>query len=246
LILFPELANSGYIIGRESKDFPSFATKYCNIAEKIPGPYTEAIGEAAKKHGVHVAIGLSEAHPSIPGTLFNSSTLIGPSGEILGIYRKAHIPGEEKHFFYAGNGVEVFHSELGNIGLMICADSSFPEFARVLSLKGAEILCISFCRPKKVLIGGDPQFAYTLVSCRGFENNIFVVACDRVGKEGDNEFLGRSCICGPQGEFLARSEVETEDILVADLHADDLKAARIRWSRFRDRRPDLYGIICQS
>lgn len=245
LIVFPELTNSGYVIGRHSPDFSEFSKSYLEVAEKIPGQFTDTLGDLAKKYATYIVIGLLEAHPSIPETLYNSSVLIGPTGELLTVYRKVHIPAEERHYFYSGSRIEVVPTELGNIGLMICADNAFPELARVLALKGAEIVCVCFCRPKGV-VHGDVEAPLRFISCRAFENNNFMVTCNRVGKEGDLVFDGRSCICGPYGEFLSRSNVETEDIIAADLLADDLKTARMRYTRFRDRHPELYGIICQS
>jgi predicted amidohydrolase len=244
LIVFPELTNSGYVVGRHSPDFSEFSKNYVKAAEKIPGEFTDALCQLAQKHSTHIVIGLLEAHPSIPETLYNSSALIDPSGQILAVYRKVHIPAEERHYFYSGSKIEVVSTDLGNIGLMICADNAFPELARVLTLKGAEIICACFCRPKGV-IHGDVEAPLRFISCRAFENNNFLVTSNRVGKEGDLGFDGRSCICGPYGEFLARSEVETEDIITADLTADDLRAARMRYTRFRDRRPELYGMICE-
>lgn len=241
LVIFPELSNSGYVKGREQKDFTDFSAKYFRVAEKIPGPFTAVLCEYAKKHNIYLILGLLEAHPNIPGTLFNSAVLIDAEGEIIGHYRKVHIPAEEKHYFYPGNKAEVYTTELGNIGLLICADNSFPELPRVLSLKGAEIICAPYARPKGV--GADPDLYWRIVSCRAYENNNFFIACNRVGKEGDLVFEGRSCICGPQGEFLALSKLETEEIIRADLSAEALLTARIRYSRFRDRRPDLYGIL---
>jgi predicted amidohydrolase len=243
LIVFPELVNSGYVIGRHSAEFQEFSRSYLEVAERIPGQFTDTLGELAKKHAIHIVIGLLEAHPSIPATLYNSSVLIGPSGEVLTVYRKVHIPAEERHYFYSGSGVNVVSTKLGNIGLMICADIAFPELARVLTLKGAEIICVCFCRPKGV-VHGDVEAPLRFISCRAFENNNFLVASNRVGREGDLTFDGKSCICGPYGEFLARSDAG-EDIIIAELLADELKAARMRYTRFRDRRPELYGIICQ-
>jgi omega-amidase len=243
LVVFPELSNSGYVQGREGKDFADFSREYWRVAEKIPGSFTDTLCEHARKYRIHVVIGLLEAHPIIAGTLFNSAIFINAEGHIIGHYRKVHIPAEEKHYFCPGGNVEVFPSELGNVGLLICADNSFPEEARVLSLKGAEIICVPYARPKNIL--NDPDLYSRIVSCRAFENNNFFIACNRVGKDGDLVFEGRSCICGPRGEILAISQIESEEIIKADLSAETMINARMYYSRFRDRRADLYGVLAQ-
>ena len=241
LIVFPELCNSGYVRGRESADFREFSKKYFRTAEKITGMFTQKLCEHAQDCNVYIAIGLLEAHPVVSGTLYNSAILIDPKGEIRDVYRKIHIPGEEKHFFYSGNQFRVIQTEIANLGIMICADNSFPESARILALKGAEIICVLYARPKG--IGNDADLYSRIASCRAYENNNYLIACNRVGIEDGITFEGRSCICGPEGEFLAITEKETEEIIWADLKSETLISSRIRFSRFRDRRPDVYRIL---
>lgn len=239
LIVFPETANCGLPERRAAE----YGKKCFEIAEKIPGPFTKALSELARKHHTYIVSGLTEAHPTIPSTFFNSAVLVGPEGQVIGVCHKAHIPSEEKHYFYPGSTVEVFPTDLGNIAIMICADNSFPEYARVFALKGAEIVCVTYSRGKR---DGDPDLYYHVVACRAYENQNFVVSCNRVGKHGEVIGEGHSCIAAPNGAILARSDLETEDILRATLKRDVLVAARTWQSRFRDRRPDLYGPICQS
>ncbi|MFH1486280.1 MAG: carbon-nitrogen hydrolase family protein [Chloroflexota bacterium] len=243
LVVFPELASSGYLKGKERKDFMDFSKAYLATAQLIPGPFTDSLGKAAQKYGTYIVAGMLEAHPSVPATIYNSAVLVAPSGEVAGVHRKPHIPSEEKHYFYPGNTTEVYDTDIGGLGILICADNSFPEIARVLSLKGAEIMCVCYARPRGT--APDPNLYYSIVSCRAYENNNFFIACNRVGTEEDTVFEGRSCICGPRGEFLARSDSESEEVLTATLKADDLKTARMRYSRFRDRRPELYDAIVE-
>jgi omega-amidase len=244
LIVFPELCNSGYVRGREQAEFKEFSKNYFKTAEKIPGLFTQKLCEHARDCNVYLAIGLLEAHPIVNGTLFNSAILIDPKGEIRDIYRKVHIPGEEKHFFYSGNQFRVLKTEIANMGIMICADNSFPESARILTLKGAEIICVLYARPRG--LGADAGLYARIASCRAYENNNFLIACNRVGIENGVTFEGRSCICGPDGGFLAISEQETEEIIWADLKAEALISSRMRFSRFRDRRPDVYRTLSLS
>lgn len=243
LVVFPELSNSGYVQGMEQGDFANFARSYLKVAEKIPGPYTEGLGELARKYSIYLVTGILEAHPRIPATLYNSAVLISPAGDIVGIYRKLQIPREEKHYFFGGSKIQVYPTELGNIGMIICADNSFPEIPRLLALKGAEIICVPYARTRRAK--ADPGLYLSINSCRAYENSCFFVTCNRVGSENQQVFEGRSCICGPTGEFLARSETESEEFLKADLLAESLEIARMRYARFRDRRPELYQELCR-
>ena len=238
LVVFPELASSGYVRGMEGGDFPEFSRQYLKVAERIPGPYTDSLTELAREFNCYLVTGISEVHPDIPAVLYNSAVLISPAKGIVGIYRKLQIVREEKHYFFGGSEAEVYPTELGNIGIIICADNVFPEIPRVLALKGAEIICVPYSRVRG--IGGDPGLYYSLISSRAYENNCFFIACNRVGSENKNVFEGKSCICGPGGEFLSRSETESEELLIADLLAESLETARLRYARFRDRRPELY------
>lgn len=232
LVVFPELSNSGYVTSRD----PEFMRRFYRAAETIPGPTTRLVGEAARQHGVHVILGLLEAHPTVAGMMANAAVVIGPDGNVSGVYRKTHLPGEEKHYFCAGPQLPVFDTPLGRLGLLVCADNSFPEAARVLALRGAEILVI----PYAVRRMPNVELYVAMTATRAYENQVFVVACNRVGQEGDTVFMGRSAIAAPSGEILARAQAEEEGIVKATLDAEALLRARLHQSRYRDRRPDLY------
>jgi len=241
LIIFPELANTGYVIGLEEGD-RKFGKELVKKSEKIPGPTTKALGEAAKKHGVYVVVGISELHPIIPATVYNSCALIGATGNVIGVQHKLHIPGEEKHYFYHGNSLEVFQTELGNIGLMICYDAGFPEVARELSLKGAEIICSVQAALKRAKIFEPRRWEY-VAAVRASENRNYVVICNRVGIQGKGVFYGRSAIASPSGSIISQSITEEEEIIYATLKRDDLYDIRMRLPVFRDRRPEMYELI---
>jgi predicted amidohydrolase len=235
LVVFPELANTGYITKRD----PEFMRRYYGAAEPIPGPTTRILGEAAQQHGVHVVVGLLQAHPTIPATMYNAAVLIGPDGSVGGIYHKIHIPAEEKHYFYSGSELAVLDTPLGRLGILICADNSFPEAGRLLALRGAEILVVPYALRR----WSNPDLYVGMAATRAYENQMFVVSCNRVGQDGDVVFQGRSAIAAPSGDILARSHGEEETILRASLEAEVLIRARLQQSRFRDRRPDLYRAL---
>jgi omega-amidase len=232
LVVFPELANSGYVTSRD----PEFMRRYYGAAETLPGPTTRILGEAARQHGLHVVVGLLEADPTVAGVMFNTAVMIGPDGHVGGLYRKTHLPGEEKHYFGPGRELPVFDTPLGRLGLLICADNSVPEAARVLALQGGEILVV----PYAVRRMPNLELYVAMTATRAYENQVFVVACNRVGQDGDAVFQGRSAIAAPSGEILARAQAEEEGIVRATLHAEALIGARLYQSRYRDRRPNLY------
>ena len=245
LVVFPELANTGYITPVWPEELPSFGPttsftdfqiNYIKSAEPIPGPTTDHLAEACKRHGTYVVVGMAQSHPNIPMTLYNSAALIGPNG-VLGVYHKVHIAFNEKHYFYPGDNLEVYRSELGNIGITICYDGRFPEVSRVLALKGAEILCGLYASPWS---SSDPHYLHFRSSTRAQENGVYYIACNRTGKEGETRFLGHSAVASPSGELIAYSNSDTEDAIRAELSENGLIEYRAKNSIFRDRRPELY------
>lgn len=241
LVVFPERANLGSIVSRDYPDFRSFSVKYGRGAARVPGPFTNALGELARKHNAYIVCGFTELHPTIAYGLYNSAVLMDPRGKVVGVHRKAQVPGDEKHFFFAGNTLEVYGTELGKLAMMVCADSTFPELPRVAALKGAEIICVTYANSKSWT--HDPGVFQRMVSVRAFENNVFFIASNRVGRDDNQEFAGGSCICSPWGDFLALSEGDQEEVVRAALHREELEAARANYVRFRDRRPELYSAL---
>lgn len=236
LIVFPELANIGYLKGRERE----FGKEYIRRAETIPGPTTEALGAAARRHGAYLVVGICQQHPEIPATLYNAAALIGPSGEVLGIHHKVHIPGEEKHYFYPGNTVSVHRTDIGNIAMQVCYDAWFPELARLQALKGAEILAMIFNTPPAAC---PTTMLLTVASTRAIENKLFALACNRVGSQEQTTYFGGSAVADPFGRIIAQGAENEEQIIFATLDAEMLLTERAYHSVFRDRRPELYAAL---
>lgn len=235
IVVFPELSNTGYIMDRNKE----FGKQFIKAAEKIPGPTTEALGQQAKKYGVYVIAGLAELHPEIPGMLYNSAVIIGPNGDLLGVHHKMHIPGEEKHYFIAGSTCDVYKTDIGNIGIAICYDGQFPEYIRMLALKGAEIICMLWNMPT---FSNPPELLQHITATRAAENRMYAISCNRIGTDGDITFFGHSSICDPVGNLLATSG-EEETIISATLHGDILYEERALQPVFRDRRPEMYSYL---
>ena len=246
LIVFPELANIGYI-ALEGSETPveNFAVEYLKAAEPLEGPTIESLGAVCEKHGVFVVVGIAELHPVIPHTLFNSAVLIGPDG-IIGTHHKIHTVLNENSYFYPGDTCEVFATPLGNIGMTVCYDTRFPEVSRVQSLKGAEIICAPIAASMSMtdLMVGAELFKYRS-SVRAHENCVYFLSASRSGQEGETYFLGHSAVAAPNGQIIAYSESEQEDVIRAQLSNTLLMQSRTKIAVFRDRRPELYTSLVE-
>jgi predicted amidohydrolase len=241
LVVFPELATTGYV--RPASD-TEFARRLYEASEPVPGPTTEALADAARRNGVHVIFGVSEMHPQVPQVLYNSAVLLGPDGSIIGTHHKVHACLDEKNYYVPGSTVDVHDTQLGAIALNICYDVRFPELARVQALKGAELivsLWASFVQQGKV----PDDSIINRCATRAMENGLFFLGCNRSGVEGDRVFYGRSAVAGPSGEILAASSSAEEEVVRALLTADDLRSQRQYLTIFRDRRPELYGALIE-
>ncbi len=210
-----------------------------NLSEAIPdGPTTRFLEGLSKKHNLFLVAGLAEIEDE---TLYNSAVLTGPQGYV-GKYRKAHVFNTEKQFFAAGNlPLPVFDIGIARVGIMICFDWRFPETARTLALKGADIIA----HPSNLVLPHCPQSMIT----RCLENRVFAITADRVGTENRVEgellkFIGQSQVVDPDGNLLVRaSEVDTE-VQVVEIDLDHARNKSINGENdlFGDRREDLYRV----
>lgn len=241
LVVFPELSTTGYV--RSARD-DAYAELLYAASEPVPGPATDVLGEAARRAGTHVVVGLSQRHPYIPEVLFNSAVLIGPSGDVLGVQHKVHPCRDEKEYYVPGDEIAVFPTALGTLALNVCYDVRFPEMARVQTLAGAEIvvsLWASAVQPGKV----PSDSIVARCATRAMENAVFFLGCNRTGTDDGQRFYGRSAVAGPSGDVLARSDDDQENAVRAVLRASDLRAQRRYLTLFRDRRPELYGRVVE-
>jgi predicted amidohydrolase len=241
LVVFPELASTGYL---EPHTDAEFARRLYAQSETIPGPTTEALGEAAAVAHVHVVAGISELHPTIPGVLFNAAVIIDPSGQLIGVQRKVHACLAEKNYYAGADAIEVFETPLGRIAINICYDVRFPEIARIQALNGAEIfvsIWASFVQGGKVPVTSIRERCAT----RAMENAAYFLGCNRSGLEGTKRFYGHSAVAAPSGETIAASDSDAEEVVRATLTADAVTDQRAYLTIFRDRRPDLYAAILE-
>ncbi|MEW6275892.1 MAG: nitrilase-related carbon-nitrogen hydrolase [Bacillota bacterium] len=220
--------------------------KWFSLFEPVPGPTTSLMQELAEKLNVVLIIPLPEIE--MPGVYYNTAVIIDANGEILGKYRKVHLPHlegfYEQFYFRSGNlGYPVFKTLFGKIGIMIDYDRFYPEVARILALKGAQIL-FNPC----TTIMDLSRFAWLIVQrCHAVVNNVFVGTSNRVGVENDSGiYYGTSYFCNPRGEIIAQGSQENDEIVVAELDLRMIQEERNRWNFFRDRKPFTYSELSKE
>ncbi len=248
-----ELFTSQYFCQAEDHRF--FA-----LAEKIPGPSTDALAKFAKKHRTVVVGSLFERRAA--GLYHNTAVVIDADGSVLGIYRKMHIPDDplyyEKFYFTPGDtGFRAWKTKVATIGVLICWDQWFPEGARLTAMQGAEVLfyptAIGWHPSEKKQYGVAQHDSWELMQrAHAVANGCFVCAPNRIGHEtiaGENgrpvnpdgiQFWGQSFVAAPNGQVEARASVDREEILAADLDLGRVETHRTHWPFLRDRRIDAY------
>ena len=221
--------------------------KHFRLAESIPGPTTTALAEAAKHHGITIVGSLFEKRTA--GLFHNTAVVLGPTGEMLGLYRKMHIPDDprffEKFYFTPGDlGFRAFDTPAGRVGVLVCWDQWYPEAARLTALKGARILfyptAIGTWNGELDLRPAQHDAWRTMQRAHAIANGVFVVAANRVGIEGELHFWGGSFVAQPDGTLSAEAG-DGEAVLVVDCDLSQVDEAREGWPFFRDRRIDAYG-----
>jgi N-carbamoylputrescine amidase len=218
--------------------------KWYGLTERVPdGPTTKLLQERAKQHGMAMIVPIYEKE--IEGVFYNTAAVIGPDGRYLGKYRKNHIPHcapgfWEKFYFKPGNlGYPVFQTDFGTVGVYICYDRHFPEGARILGLKGADVIF-----NPSATVAGLSEYLWKLEQpAHAVANGYFVGAINRVGTEKPwaiGEFYGQSYFANPRGKLIAEGPRDKDAVIVADLDLDQIAEVRQTWQFFRDRRPETY------
>ena len=218
--------------------------KWYGAVEQIPeGPTVAAMQRQARRHRMVIVVPIYEEDE--PGVYYNTAAVIDADGSYLGKYRKNHSPHcapgfWEKFYFRPGNlGYPVFHTRYAKIGVYICYDRHFPEGARALGLKGAEIVF-----NPSATVAGLSEYLWKLEQpAHAVANAYFIGAINRVGTEAPwniGEFYGQSYFCDPRGRFLATGSRDRDELVIADLDLDQIREVRNVWPFYRDRRPDTY------
>lgn len=242
LVLLQELFETPYFC--KDRDPDHFA-----LAQRYEGsPLIARMSRLAGEIGVVLPVSFFERANN---AYFNSLAVIDADGQVLGAYRKSHIPDgpgyQEKYYFTPGDtGLRVWHTRVGCIGVGICWDQWFPEAARAMAIMGAEILLYP------TAIGSEPSEPeldssdhwQRVMQGHAAANMVPVLAANRIGVEPGRSctltFYGRSFIAGITGEILSEAGREAEAVLTATFDLDALAGRRAGWGLFRDRRPELY------
>lgn len=255
LVLFPELVVHGHCTPNTAE-----------VAEPVPdGPSVRALCEMASKHRLVIAAGMSERDAD---AVYNTQVLAGPEGYI-GRQRKLHMSRDEVKHYKGGSEIAVFDIGCCKVGVVICYDNQFPEVARVLALRGAEVILMPHAA--RFLPWADTPEAeaaarrhshnfVSLYALRARENSCFAVLTDQAGRAGTLDTLppdhenqphhaGVAIIWGPDGSVLARAQTERvqEEMIVADLDPALLQAERSLVNyMLRNRRPELFGVLAEE
>jgi len=252
LVLLQELHNERYFC--QTEDTTAF-----DLAEPVPGPTTDFLGELARRHRVVLVGSIFERRAA--GLYHNTAVVLETDGSLAGKYRKMHIPDDpgfyEKFYFTPGDlGFTPIDTSVGRLGVLVCWDQWYPEAARLIATAGAEILlyptAIGWDRTDSQQEQQRQLDAWqTIQRSHAVANGIPILSCNRVGFEaspqaGDPgiEFWGHSFVAGPQGELLAEAGRKPE-ILLAEVDLSRSEAIRRIWPFLRDRRIDAYDGLKQ-
>jgi predicted amidohydrolase len=230
IICFPEMNVTGYGVHPE----------ITQSAESVPGSISQVLLQLAGEEDMLILAGMAEKERE--GRIFASHLVIG-SAEIIGVYRKLHIAPPERDIFTPGDHVPLFEKRGVKLGIQLCYDAHFPELSTHMALKGADLIFMPHASPR-----GTPQEKFSSwmrhLPARAYDNGLFIVACNQTGENAKGlSFPGIAVIIGPTGEVIAKNLSGKEEMIVAELKADDL--ARVRKHKMRfflpNRRPDLYS-----
>lgn len=245
VICLQELFQSVYFCYEENSSF-------FDLAEAIPGPMTNHLGDLAKELGVVIVASMFEKRAS--GIFHNTTAVMDADGKYLGKYRKMHIPDDpgyyEKYYFTPGDlGYLVFDTHFAKIGVLICWDQWYPEAARLTALKGAEVLVYPTAigwdlEEKNNEINREQYQAWqTIQRSHGVANGIPVVSVNRVGVEHGQQFWGGSFVSNAFGRVIFQASHDQEEVAIVAVDVDSSEYYRKTWPFFRDRRIDSYGDI---
>lgn len=224
----PELFTTGY-------NLDLLGDSYFDLAETVPGETTAYLGQLARSLGVALVAGIVEREADVDGLIYDTAVLIDEEGELVGRYRKTHLYPAENDYFRAGSRLPVIQIAGVKVGIAICFEHAFPHIFTTHALRGAQVVFNPSAVP-----AGYGYLQDVRIPARAQDNQIFVVAVNHVGPEGDVSYCGRSQIANPRGEVIAMASGEKEEAVTARLPLELIWNQRRQEPIFRGFRPELY------
>jgi predicted amidohydrolase len=259
LVVFPELALTTFFPRYYREDLSDMDQYF---ERSMPNPEVQPLFDAARELQIGFHLGYAELTPE--GRHFNTAILVDRTGEIVGKYRKVHLPGHadlvpgnefqhlEKRYFEIGNlGFGVYEAFGAKIGMAICNDRRWPETYRMLSLQGAELALFGYNTPA---VNWNPDEEPHLIMTNhllalqagAYQNAMWVAASGKAGREDGHRLIGGSVIIAPSGEIMARTHTEGDEIIVAEIDLDFGTLFREFMLNFAEhRKPEHYGLILE-
>ncbi len=244
LLILPELFHTPYFPFEENADF-------FNLAIEKDDPLVKEWQDIAKALNTVIVFPFFEKRAN--GIYHNSAFVFERDGSIAGLYRKSHIPDDpafyEKYYFIPGDtGFEPIKTSAGTLVVLICWDQWFPEAARIMSLKGADLLiyptAIGWMQSEPETIYPRQQDSWmTIMRGHAIANRTFVIAANRTGTEGELDFWGTSFTAAPDGYLIQKADTNFSGVLFSEIDLSETEENRRWWPHFRDRRPELYKDI---
>ena len=262
LVVFPELSLTTFFPRWYMEDPVEIDAFY---EREMPGPQTQPLFDAAKRLGIGFYLGYAELATDAKGHphRFNTSILVGQDGDIIGKYRKVHLPGHaghepwrafqhlEKHYFEPGESFDVWRAFGGVMGMALCNDRRWSETYRVMGLQGVEMILLGYNTP----VHNPPapehddlsMFHNQLVMQAGaYQNGTWVVGVAKAGKEEGCEMIGGSCIIAPSGVVVAACSTKGDELAIARCDLDLCQSYKSTTFNFAShRRPEAYGLITE-
>jgi len=249
-LVFPECSLQGYPRVYLAEDEEAMIDDVSGSAESLNGPRVQRIEALSRELNLSVIFGMTE-RGSRPGVAYNASLLVTPDGGVMGTYRKVHLAIQEKVFWRPGSDWPVFDTVLGNVGMMICFDKAWPEAARELTLRGADVLVMPTAWWLYDPTAGENDVwvdHYILFErTRAVENNRWFLSSNLVGDIGGRHFFGISQIIDPRGRIVATTGYDNPGLAIAEIDVaggiQDAYKLNSGAHLIRDRRPDTYAVL---
>jgi len=235
LIVFPELVTTGYELG----------PRFPQLAQRIPGATSNLIAQRANELGIHVAFGMATKKEKVESVLYNTAVIVGPDGDVLHQHHKIHLRGEEQMLFRPGYQIREADTGLGSdgltVGMMVGWDLAFPETARSLIMRGAELLIVLANWEEPHM---DEYRVY--LRARAYENAVFIASANRVGEEPSYTFFGQSAIVDPYGQVCAVADEPSEGYAVATIDLARMRQRRDETQILQCRQPSTYRDVSRK